>query len=103
MTVSIRIPMKRFFPVFTSEAGLSQSLHLQRPPGPPHTPRTPSPVRCLWKESPRKRVILSDGIAKEIPAATFRVLIPITSPSCRGRSRAETPPHREVGIEQGGF
>lgn len=40
-----------------------------------------SPLLCLSRESLRKRVILSEGIANEIPAATFRVLMPITSPS----------------------
>lgn len=34
-------------------------------------------------------MILSDGIAKEMPAATFRVLIPITSPSYRMTEQIE--------------
>lgn len=79
VTVSILIPMKRFFTDFPSETGGSYFLHFPEGSG-AETRQPPSP-RCFWKESLRKRVILSDGIAKEIPAATFRVLIPITSPS----------------------
>lgn len=41
----------------------------------------PWPLLCLDWDSVRKRLILSEGIAKEIPAVTFRVLMPITSPS----------------------
>lgn len=41
----------------------------------------PWPLLCLASDSVRKRLILSEGMAKEIPAVTFRVLMPITSPS----------------------
>lgn len=54
--------------LFSSTNSLVQKL--------PHVP-----LLCFPNESFKKRVILSEGMAKEIPAATFRVLIPITSPS----------------------
>lgn len=41
------------------------------------------PLASLSYDSARNCRILSDGIAKEIPAVTFNVLIPITSPSYR--------------------
>lgn len=41
----------------------------------------PSPLACRSCDSVRNFLILSDGMAKEIPAVTFRVLMPITSPS----------------------
>lgn len=40
------------------------------------------PLACLSCDSARNCLILSEGMAKEIPAVTFSVLIPITSPSC---------------------
>lgn len=43
------------------------------------------PLACLSYDSVRNSLILSDGMAKEIPAVTFRVFIPITSPSCRSQ------------------
>lgn len=44
------------------------------------------PLLCLSCDSVRNWVIRSEGIAKEIPAVTFKVLIPITSPSCWERT-----------------
>ncbi len=41
----------------------------------------PWPLACLSWDSARNCRILSEGIAKDIPAVTFSVLIPITSPS----------------------
>lgn len=40
-----------------------------------------SPLACRSWDSVRNFLILSDGIAKAMPAVTFRVLMPITSPS----------------------
>lgn len=42
-----------------------------------------SPLLYLVCDSVRKWLILSEGMAKEIPAVTFRVLMPMTSPSCK--------------------
>lgn len=39
------------------------------------------PLYCLSWALSRNRLIRSDGMAKEIPAVTFSVFIPITSPS----------------------
>lgn len=44
-----------------------------------------TPLMCLSWNSERKRVMRSDGMAKEMPAVTFRVLMPMTSPSCAGQ------------------
>lgn len=44
---------------------------------------TNEPLACLSCDSARNCRILSEGMAKEIPAVTFSVLMPITSPSCR--------------------
>lgn len=43
------------------------------------------PLACLSWDSVRNFLILSDGIANEIPAVTFNVLIPMTSPSWRNK------------------
>lgn len=51
------------------------------------------PLFCFPSESFKKRVILSEGMAKEIPAATFSVLIPITSPSLQDRNQKEKKIH----------
>lgn len=45
------------------------------------------PFDCLSWDSVKNFLILSDGIAKEIPAVTFNVLIPITSPSWRNKKK----------------
>lgn len=60
--------------------------------GAPHTaPRVPRllpargllPLPCLSWNSVRKRAMRSEGMAKEMPAATLSVLMPMTSPSWR--------------------
>lgn len=49
------------------------------------TPRGGSvPLLVLSWNSERKRVMRSEGMAKEMPAATLSVLMPITSPSWGG-------------------
>lgn len=45
----------------------------------------PWPLDCLSWDSARNCRILSEGIAKDIPAVTFSVLMPITSPSYSNR------------------
>lgn len=47
------------------------------------------PLACLSWDSAKNCRILSEGIAKDIPAVTFRVLIPITSPSYRNTHKSE--------------
>lgn len=44
------------------------------------------PFTCLFWNSERKRVMRSDGMAKEMPAATLSVLMPMTSPSWAKRA-----------------
>lgn len=65
-------------------------------PSPRGAAKPHAPAGCLnlslplaWRswDSVRNFLILSDGIAKEIPAVTFRVFIPITSPSCKARRK----------------
>lgn len=48
------------------------------------------PLACLSCDSARNCLILSEGMAKEIPAVTFRVLMPITSPSCGTHTQTHT-------------
>ena len=49
------------------------------------TPRGGSvPLPVLSWNSERKRVMRSEGMAKEMPAATLSVLMPMTSPSWAG-------------------
>lgn len=53
----------------------------------PQQPRgSAAPLTCLSWNSVRKRVMRSEGMAKEMPAATFSVLMPMTSPSWAGQS-----------------
>lgn len=47
------------------------------------------PLACLSWDSARNCWILSEGMAKDIPAVTFSVLIPITSPSYSNRHKSE--------------
>lgn len=49
------------------------------------------PLTCLSWNSARKRVMRSEGMAKEIPAATLSVLMPMTSPSWAGPSEDGHP------------
>lgn len=44
------------------------------------------PFTCLFWNSERKRVMRSEGMAKEMPAATLSVLMPMTSPSWAKRA-----------------
>lgn len=49
------------------------------------------PLTCLSWNSVRKRAMRSEGMAKEMPAATLSVLMPMTSPSwVWGEQRAIT-------------
>ncbi len=50
-------------------------------------PFCPWPLACLSWDSARNCWILSEGIAKDIPAVTFSVLMPITSPSYSNRHK----------------
>jgi hypothetical protein len=45
------------------------------------------PFTCLFWNSERKRVMRSEGMAKEMPAATLSVLMPMTSPSWAEREK----------------
>lgn len=64
------------------------------------TPRGGSvPLPVLSWNSERKRVMRSEGMAKEMPAATLSVLMPMTSPSWAGdqSGRSLQEPKRPLG------
>lgn len=54
------------------------------------------PLACLSWDSARNCRILSEGMAKEIPAVTFSVLIPITSPSCKNSRNISATSHKHA-------